>query len=275
MGRSVRRAAALWCVLCAAALPARGDVIDVPGSGSPEFILRQLAEGFNKLDPDHQVQIPRSARTVGGIRAIRRDEAVLARVSRQPTAEEAKGLTYLPFVRDAVVFAVGAGVSLRNITAFQAADIFSGRIVNWRDLGGPDAPIRVIVRSEDESILQILRRQFDPFRTLIFTNQAKVAYHASEAIELLDRFDTGIAFVARSTLSGGKTRLRAVSLDDVAPDNENIGTGRYAYVVDYGFLYREDRLSDTARRFLDYVFSDPGRRIILEHGLVPLPRRPS
>lgn len=275
MGRSVPFAAALWCVLCAAAVPARGEVMEIPGSGSPEFVLRQLAEGFNKLDPNHQVLIPHSARSVGGIRAVRRNEAVIARVSRRPTGEEAKGLRYLPFVRDAVVFAVGSDVNVRSLTVPQAAEIFSGRIVNWRELGGADAPIRVIVRSEDEAILQILRRQLEPFSTLNFTNQAKVAYHASEAIELLDRFDAGIAFVARSTLRTAKTGLRAVSLEDVAPDNDNIGSARYPLLIDYGFIYKEDRLTDTARRFLEFIFSEPGRRIILNHGLVPLPRQPS
>ena len=100
------------------------DVLEIPGTGACEVLLRSLAEAFNARHPEHRVVVPASIGTVGAMRLALSDQAVLVRVARPLIKEEKdQGLTYLPFARDMVVFAVGAKVPVRSITTAQLVDI--------------------------------------------------------------------------------------------------------------------------------------------------------
>jgi phosphate transport system substrate-binding protein len=254
---------------------ASADALEVPGSGSPETILRALAEAFNVLDAKQQVRIPPSARSVGGLRAIQHDEAVLARVSRRPSAEQGRGLRYLPFAKDAVVFVVGERVRVRNLGAAQVADIFSGKLTEWSSLGGAREPIRVIVRDEDETTLKVLRDGIEPFRRISFSPNAKVAYHSHEMVALLDRFGSSIGFLSLSSLKGAHTRLAPLALDGVKADAQSLLSGSYPHAIEYGLIFKPARLTATARSFIDFIFSEAGGRVLRSGGLLPLPREPA
>ena len=41
-------------------------------------------------------------------------------------------------------------------------------------------------------------------------------------------------------------------------------------MVDYALVYKENRLSELARRFIDFIFSDAGKAVLIKYGLIPV-----
>ena len=245
--------------------------LTIPGTGSCEAVLRSLGTVYERSHPLAKVVIPPSVHSEGGIRQVIDGKAVLARVSRPLTPEEAgKGLTYRIFARDAVVFAVGAGVRTRNLTIRQLADIFSGKIGTWEELNGGNGPIRVLYRQTGDSNLTRLQATFKEFRDLRFTHEGKALYYDHEMLEMLRKYGNSIGFLTLSTINESGAPIPFLSLDGVAPTKENIVAGRYPLVTEYSLVYRKGILPPEAGEFIDFLFSGEGRKSLSGHGLVPV-----
>jgi phosphate transport system substrate-binding protein len=270
---------ATWAILLAhAALavpaPARAaEPVSVPGTGASYVVLGKLAEAFNRKVGMHAIEIPVSTGSTAAFRAVRERRAVLGRADRPPREGEMRiGMRYLPFARDAVVFAVGEAVSLSGLSAERVAAALGGRVQRWAELGGPDLPIRVMLRESRKTSWVLLQRAFPPLATVEANDAAKLAANDFEMIELLDKYRSGLGYTTLSSLAGARTGVRVLSVDGVVPSFDAVASGKYPATTEFGLIYRADNLPRPAREFLDFVFSPEGRRIMTEHGVAPLPR---
>jgi phosphate transport system substrate-binding protein len=250
--------------------PAQAEELAVPGSGNPEYALSALAQAFNAKQGQHHVTVPSSSGTAGALRDVGAGSASLGRVGRRLTdAERAAGLAYLPLGRDAVVFAAGAGVTVRSITQDQALEIYRGSLSDWRALGGKPGPIRAIGREASDASRQAINRVMTPFTSLVFADSVKVVLLDPQMIELLDRYATSFGFLNRSALLACKTPLVVLALDGVAPTAQNLEQGRYPLWLEIGLVYRPARLSAAAKAFIEFVQSPAGQAVLRELGVVP------
>ncbi len=249
------------------------ETLEIPGTGACEVILKQLAAAFKAQSPGQQVLVPPSIGSRGGIRLVGTDQALMGRVSR-PLKEEEKayGLRYLVFARDAVIFAVGARVEIQSLTPNQIMDIYSGKITNWQEVGGNSGMIRVIIREPEDSILLVIQQHLQAFQTLTFSPNRKIAYRNSEMMEMLEKYKNAIGFITNSSLGGTKTSIRPVALDHIMPTPANLEAGKYQLVCDYALVFKENRLNEPARKFLDFIFSEAGKAILVKNGLIPTTR---
>ena len=245
----------------------------IPGSGDCEFVLTRLAEAFEKSHPGRKVGVPASTGSTGGVRAIQQNEAVLARVARPLKLDETQsGLKSLVFGRDAIVFAVGASVTVKSLTSAQLADLFSGRINNWREVGGEPGPIRLVVREESDSAIAVLRARLEPFRALKLGENAKMVAKTPEMIDLLGRYKTALGWATNSAVLAADAGVRALALDGVSPSAVHVASGQYPVATEYSLIFREDRLSPEAREFIAFIRSAPAHEVMRNLGVTPAAR---
>ncbi|MFN0316877.1 MAG: substrate-binding domain-containing protein, partial [Burkholderiales bacterium] len=171
----------------------------------------------------------------------------------------------------AVVFAVGAAVGLRDISTRQLGDIYSGKITNWKDLNASPGEIRVLARQPQEASFTVIKNRIEAFRTLALSPDAKIAASDPAMLDMLERFPTAIGFAAGSNLDGTRT-LQVLSVDGIAPAAAMLASGKYPLSTQYGLIYREKQLTAAARAFIDFIFSDGGRKVLEAHDTVPVKR---
>lgn len=258
-----------WFWLPAAA---GAEVLEIPGTGSCEVLLQELAAAFNARHPEHRVLVPRSIGTAGALRLVTSDQAELARVGRPLTkGEKDQGLTYLSLAWDLVVFAVGAKAPVKNITTPQLVEVFTGKVTNWQTLGGHQAPIRLLLRESLDSSLVVIQKHLEAFRNITFDPAGKVTYTDHNMLLLLQKYDYAIGWLTYSSLKGAKTPVYALALDGVAPTQENARAGRYQLLSEYALVFKEKRLTDLARRFLGFILSNEGQVVMEQSGVIPIP----
>ncbi|OGP75125.1 MAG: hypothetical protein A2Y80_00515 [Deltaproteobacteria bacterium RBG_13_58_19] len=252
-------------------LPVLADVLEIPGTGACEVLLRAVADAFNREHTEHRVIVPPSIGTVGGMRLITGDQAVLVRVA-QPLKEKEKGqgLMYLPFARDLVVFAVGAKVPVRSITTAQLAEVYAGKIATWQELGGPPVPIRVLLRQPGDSSLLAIQKHLEPFRQITFAPAGKVLSTDPDMLAMLQKYNFSIGFLTFSSLKGAKTPIHPLALDGIAPTPETAPSRQYKIIEEYALVFKEKRLNDLARSFLDFIFSKNGQQVMKQYGVTPV-----
>lgn len=248
----------------------RGEDLTVPGSGNPEFILRQLADGFNRVQHRHQVTVPVSVGTAGALRDIKSDRASLARVGRRLKGDELTlGLEFIPLGRDPVVFVAGAGVTVTDVSTPDIQAAFRGDIRNWRALGGAPAPIRAIGREPTDASRRAIARHIPAFRDIVYGPHVKLVHLDPEMVALLDRFPTSLGTLNRSALFACETQVTPLALDGIAPTVANVRSGAYPIWLEFGLIHKPGRLTPAGNAFIAFIQSSQGRRILEAHGVIP------
>jgi len=222
-------------------------------------VLRGFAGG--------KIEIPESIGSGGGVRAAAAGEIDLGRVARQLTESEEKlGLNYKPFAKCPVVFVVHPSVTnLDNLTSEEIVGIYSGKITDWSQLGSETGKIYAVGREPGDSCLIVLNKLLVGFKNI--TNPtAKIIYNTPEAVKTIMKHRRTIGYLPMSMAVG--TDLRILKVNGVYPSAENVTNGTYQFVVPFALVYRED-ISGFAKRFVDFLDSDEGKRIIRAYGVVP------
>jgi len=134
-----------WLALLS--ISAQAQELTIPGTGASAEILKVLSQRFHEENPQITIKIPPSIHSSGGVRVVGKGEFILGRVARAIKESEKKyNLSYLPFCRDAVVFGVGSKINLKTLTPTELAALFSGKTSNWKEVGGPERPVMVLIR---------------------------------------------------------------------------------------------------------------------------------
>ncbi|MEW6657624.1 MAG: substrate-binding domain-containing protein [Thermodesulfobacteriota bacterium] len=263
----------LFLFLFPALFPAvvRADTLEIPGTGACEVLLRAVARAFTAKYPDHQVLLPPSVGTSGGIRAVRQDQAVLARVAQSQQGDQTtQGLQYRVFAQDMTIFAVGGKVTVKDLTSAQIVDVYTGKITDWRELGGDPGPIRLLARQPGDSNLKIIQENLPSFRNITYPPSAKVTHTDPKMLEMLQKYKYAIGWLTFSALKGAQTPVYPLALDGIAPTPETARSGKYKFLGPYALVYKEERLNNLARLFLDFIFSKECQQLMEQYGVIPV-----
>ncbi len=154
----------------------------------------------------------------------------------------------------------------------QLAGIFSGEIVNWKEVGGRDAKIEVIVRDETSGTYASFKEiVLDPLKKS-YKAEAIVARENGELATKIASTPNAIGYIGMAfnhivKEAGG----HVLTIGGVEPSNENVIANRYPisrslYVVSKGDLQPSVELD-----FVNFLLSPKGQAIVADNEFIPLP----
>mgnify|MGYP000867223479 CR=1 FL=1 len=124
--------------------------LSLAGSTTVQPLAEKLAESFMSTNPDVQIDVQGGGSSVG-VKAAGEGTSDIGMASREIKEEE---LTQFPnlqvhvIARDGIAVVVHPDNPVSDLSLDQIRDIFSGKIVNWSEVGGADAAITVAAREE-------------------------------------------------------------------------------------------------------------------------------
>jgi phosphate transport system substrate-binding protein len=171
------------------------EEISIVGTGDGMIILESIGSAFSEANPDVKINVPDSIGSGGGVKSVGKGEYQVGRVAR-PIKDKEKhfDLNYRPFAKIPVVFFVNKSVEVRDLSPEQIAGIYSGKITNWKEVGGKDAKIRVVRREDGDSSLKVLRKTFPGFKDVVFTDRSKEAVTTQENFAVVEQKSGTIGF---------------------------------------------------------------------------------
>jgi len=149
-----------------------------------------------------------------------------------------------------------------NLSAAQLRDIYLGAITNWQDVGGPDAPITVVIREKTSGT----RGAFDEIMLDKAEPALQTVITAGDMAALVAQEPYAIGYVGFGNLEAG---LRALSIDGVAPSEANARAGSYRLTRPL-LLLTGPLTQPLAQAYVDFALSAAGQRIVAENGWVPV-----
>lgn len=254
-------------IFCLFGSPANAEELTIVGTGSGPPILKAIGLSFTNQYPDIKITVPRSIGSGGGIKAVGTDQYLLARVARKIKKKEQQyNLSYVPLARMPVVFFTNKDVAIKNLTKEQVFDIYSGKIYNWREVGGYDGRIKVIRRQEGDSSLSVLRKTFPNFKNIKITSLSKTTYSDPDNIDLTERTPGAIAFGTYCDVVNRE--VNTFSIDDVHPAGDD-----YPYFATFALVYKDKSYTGTVKKFIEYATSTSVEKTIIQSGGVLIKNR--
>jgi phosphate transport system substrate-binding protein len=200
-----------------------------------------------------------------GIRAVQNGICQIGMSSRALTPSE-KGLVEFPIALDGIVVIVNRANPIAALTIAQVRDVFAGRVKKWRELGGRARRITVISREDgsgtrasfEEKVMTGEAREPEPVSPDALIQDSNGAVR-----EIVASDPDAIGYISFGLVDD---RVRALTLDGVAPSESSIRAHTYPVVRKFLFL-TADEPSGLTREFINYTLSDSGQSVLVEEGL--------
>lgn len=168
-------------------------------------------------------------------------------------ASAASGLTDHEVALVAMAPVVSKDLDIDNLTTDQLIQVFTGKVTNWKDVGGPDEDI-VLVTRPSSSGTRATFKKYALNGEEEASNQALETDDSGTLTQTVATTEGAIGYVALSYLTDN-TDLKAVSIDGVEPSLKNVYSGDYK-VWSYEHMYTKGDGSEAAQAFLKFMVSD-------------------
>jgi len=253
----------LCVVLFAACRGSRGETeLTLAGSTSIQPFADKWAEVFMATHPDFGVNV-QGGGSSAGIQACKSGACQVGMSSRELKSEE-KDLVEIVVARDGLAVIVHPSNPVRGARVAEIKQIFAGDLKTWRYLGGPGRPITVVTREEGSGT----RGAFQELvmgKTRIF--KGAITEDSNGTVrEIVAHDPYAVGFISLGLVN---EQVRALELDGVPGNEENIRNGTYKLVRPFLFVSRGEPAGQ-AKEFIDFVLSDEGQALIKKEGLLPV-----
>ncbi|MBF0358569.1 MAG: substrate-binding domain-containing protein [Magnetococcales bacterium] len=275
MFNSALLVAAIWLIVgvgevsaapIAAAYPEQR--LTIAGTGDSQPLLRLVAKYFEQdnIEQNIFIDVPDSIGSGGGILALKKGVAQLARTARPIKKREHNGLISIPFAISPIVFAVHPSVTwLDNLTSEQVLAIYSGKARNWSEFGGGDHKIYVVDRERGDSSLRILEKSFVNWNDKL--QVGKVFYSTDSAAKAVAKHRFTIGYMPLSVALG--YGLKVLTIDGIAPDESAVVSGQYPHIL-YFELVGKKPVTGWEKKFILYMFTPKIQRFMQKIGVYPI-----
>lgn len=185
-------------------------------------------------------------------------------------------LKITPIGVDALVFIENEKNRVNNLTTENIQDIYSGKITNWKELGGEDQKIEAFQRVLNSGSQTL-------FLNLVMKDKKPMNPPVNYMIEGMDGLIEALASYNGSGNSIGYSvfyyakkmyavpGLKLVSVDGVEPKDETIASGEYPFLNQYYLVIREDTKADSeTMKLYNYILSEDGFTAIKKAGYIPI-----
>ena len=225
--------------------------VNTDGSTSMEKVVKALAEAY--MGENKGVTVNYSGTGSGsGIAAVLAGTCDIGLSSRELKDEEvAQGAVAHVVALDGVAIVVNPANPVTDLTVEQIADIFSGKITNWSELGGSDAPIAVLGREAGSGTRGAFEEIVGVTDQCVYTNEY------SSTGDVIGNVASNPNAIGYASLSAVNDSVSAVNVGGVACTEDTVKDGSYAIQRPFVMVTKEGvALSDAAQSFLDYAMSD-------------------
>jgi phosphate transport system substrate-binding protein len=248
---------------CAGCAKTSGRSISLLGSTSIQPFAEVLAEHYVKQNPGELVEVQGGGSTAG-LQATANGLTDIGMCSRALKSEEKEQFTPILIARDGLAVVVNPQnpVAAAGLSLEQLRGLFTGRVTNWKNVGGKDGPVRPITREEGsgtrESFVKLVMGKERISRRAL-TQESNGAVK-----ELVKGDPAAIGYMSLGLV--GK-EIRAVPIGGTQPTAENVLAGRYALARPLLFVTK-GAASPAAQKFIDFVLSPEGQELLEKEGLV-------
>jgi phosphate transport system substrate-binding protein len=238
-------------------------ILKIAGGTAHIPVMKAAAELIMTSNPDIRITIAGGGTGVG-IKQVGEGLVEIGNAGRKATDEEIAtyNLSMVKWAIDGVGAVVNPKNSVTALTTTQLQDIFSGKIVNWKEVGGEDREINIYDRDSASGTREVFWKKALNEGDVSKKSNVVVSNGAMKTAIAGDPY--GIGYVSVGHIDA---TVAPVALDGVVPNLENTKNGSYG--VSRGlYSLTKGEPAGLAKSFLDFLLSPTGQLIAKDKGFV-------
>ena len=238
--------------------------ISLAGSTSMEKLCEAMSESFMEANPGVTVTVEYTGSS-SGIETLVQGGVDIGNASRNlKDGEKEKGAVENIVAIDGIAVIVDKDNAVKELTSQQLADIYTGKITKWSELGGSDDAIVVIGREAASGT----RGAFEEL--LEVEDACNYAQELDSTGAVLAKVASTPGSIGYISLDALDDTVQGVSLDGAAPTVENITSGNYKLSRPFVMATKGEisEQSELVQAWFSYIASEEGQAVVSGVGLI-------
>lgn len=238
--------------------------ISISGSTSVGPLAEKFAEKYKEKN-NVNIEINQIGSSAGITNAVN-GVSEIGMSSRDLKEEEKASLQETVIAYDGIVVVTHPSNHVKNLTLAQVKDIFTGKITNWKEVGGDDLEI-VVVSREDGSGSRDAFQEIVGYSSGELVRNSIIASGNGNIKTTVATNKHAVGFISFEYIDES---INTVSINGVEATAENVLRQKYSLSRPFLFVHKEENLSDEGKKFIDFILSSEGQKIVRETGAIPV-----
>ena len=228
--------------------------ITVVGSSAMQLLAEQAGNDYRLSHPDSNIVVQGGGSGTG----LSQVQAGAVEIGTSDVfAETQKGIDAKK-LQNHLVAIVNKSAGVKNLTRQQLSDIFTGKITNWKQVGGKNQNITVINRSKGSGTR-------GTFEGLILNGKKPIQAQEQDSNGTVRKIVSStpgtISYI--SFPYANDENIQKLSIDKIKPTNKNVETNRW-HLWSYEHMYTKGKPNKNVQKFIDYMLGSK-----VQNDLVP------
>jgi phosphate transport system substrate-binding protein len=253
-----------------------GEKITVKGSDTMVILAQRWAEKYMIAHPDVVIQVTGGGSGVG-ISALINGATDICNASRPMKPSEFDKLKQRYGTRgveiksalDGLSVYVNAECPVQELSLGELKDIYTGKMTNWKDIGGPNA--KIILYGRENSSGTYVYFKDNVLMGDDYSSSVQSMPGTAAVVNAVARDKSGIGY-GGAAYGKGIRELKVkkdASSPGYTPTLENIKSGNYP-ISRYLYMYVRNRPTGALKNYIDWMLSDEGQKVVTEVGYFPI-----
>ncbi len=238
--------------------------IDIAGGTAHIPVMKKAAQAIMSVNPEIRISVAGGGSGVG-VQKVGEGLVHIGNTGRPLKAGEVEkyGLKSFPFAIDGVAIAVNPSNKVKAMTKAQLKDVFAGKITNWKELGGADAPISLYTREDGSGTRETFEGRALDKGTAVSSASVVSSNGAMKTAVAQD--PNAIGYVGIGHLDSS---IQGVAIDGMVPSQENAANGTYK-ITRLLYMNTKGEPAGLTKAFVDYIYSPDGQKFTSASGYIP------
>ena len=239
--------------------------ITVSGSTSVGPLMEKIAEKYEEENSNISIEINQTGSSAG-IKDAMDGISQIGMSSRDLKDEEAAKVKATVLAYDGVAVITNTGNSVKELTIGQIRDIFTGKITNWSEVGGSNAPI-VVVSREAGSGTRIAFEEGVEYSEEELVKDAIISKGNGDVKTTVSTNENAIGFVSFEYVDDA---ISSINVNGIEPTAANVKAGSYALSRPFLAVTNEQYITEDSQKLIDYITSEEGQQIVEDNKLITI-----
>ena len=243
--------------------------ITVKGSDTMVILAQRWAEKYMNTKGDASIQVTGGGSGTG-ISALINGTTDICNSSRPMKSGEIQKLkerfgtlgVEIPCAKDGITIYVNPSNPVSDLSMDQLKDIYTGKITNWKQVGGPDA--RIVVYSRENNSGTYVFFKDHVLKGKDYTASAQNLPGTAAVVNAVAKDKFGIGYGGAAYAKG----VKECKVNGILPTADNIKSNKYP-ISRYLYMYLRNKPSGDIKKYVDWILSSEGQKIVTEVGYFP------
>lgn len=257
---------------CGSSEGEEGGTVTLSGSSALLPLVEASIDGFIEKNPGYEINAQAGGSGAGLTQVL--DGSVNIGNSdifanEKLEEDKAKELVDHKVVAQGFAIVVNEAAGVKELTKQQIQDVFSGKVKNWKEVGGADKEIFLVHRpSSSGTRATFVKTVLGGDKSLENDSLGSVQDSSGAVAKAMAQNDGAVSYLALSYLSSDEAKsMVKVAIDGVEASKENITTGKYPF-WSWGHMYTKGEPTAEAKKFIDYIMSEDNKKVVEDTGFI-------